>query len=51
MLIFMVKLIVSPIAVLTDACMVLMAFLLWDERFLTTDSGILIIEKVWTKKN
>jgi len=51
MLIFIVKLIVSPIAISIDFLMVVIAFLLWDSRFLTHDDrSTLILDKVWTKK-
>ena len=51
MLIFIAKMIVSPLAITIDLFMILIAGLLWDERFLTNDNGLLIIEKVWRSKN
>ena len=47
MLILIVKIIVTPIAMVGGMCNILVAFLLWDERPMDED----LLKIVWSKKN
>jgi len=47
MLIFIAKIIVTPIALVSGMCGILVAFLLWDERPMDED----LLKIVWSKKN
>ena len=48
MLILIIKIILTPLAMIANMCNTLVAFLMWDKRGM--DDALRLYEIIWTKK-